>query len=1209
MKFTRQQELAVKERKKDILVSAGAGAGKTRVLVSRIADLITDPKTPVSADEILVMTFTNAAAQEMKERITKELSERLYNNPGDRYLRRQIRLIRQADISTVHSFCSRLLRNHFQEAGLDPSFRIGEEGEMILLRHQAMEELLEESYQSKNTDFLMLVEAFAPGKDDWILEDMIERLYHFSRGFPDAEGWFRSQIEKVGKISDPDYFEQSGPVRQLLEKAQQTIADLRIDLENARALCEGAGQMPAPERYKMLIQEDEDALSGFFGISAYQDYYKYFRGFFLSDLPRGIKKEEKEWEYLDEIKEIHKKVRETMYELRDTDFRYSGEELCKENAETLPFLLEFSRLALRYEALYMQMKKDQNVYDFDDLEHMTLKLLVREYDEKGNPVPSETAASLSRKYKEIFVDEYQDTSMVQETILKTLHPDEQNHFFAVGDVKQSIYRFRQARPDLFLDRQKAYDKSGQPDGANIELRDNFRSAPDVLNLCNQVFTSLMDVEFGGLDYDKRNALRAGSGGPMGDLEEKSEMLFLMEDEERGHLSWEYDSLYAETAMIAAKARKLINEGYRYSDMVILLRSGTDRAETMTEYLKQMKVPAECESHMGYFHTREVGVILNYLSVIDNVYQDIPMASALLSSIGGFREEEIALLKTQIEIAMRDKYSLYELMELYVDTGENDELRKRLDRFLRQLSVFRQQKKEMPLHQLLWKIYQETGFYYDVLLMSDGEKRRENLNMLLQKAEDYEKTVFKGLFYFIRYMDQLQSYEVELSKAGADREEKDQIRIMTIHKSKGLEFPVVFVSGLSKQFNFTDTNRPLLCHPEMGMGIEAVDLEKRIHHPSLMKKMLQDQIRKETLEEELRILYVAMTRAKRKLIMTGVVSDRMIKKHQKNPLNFFNKMKARSFMDWILPVSMKEEMSGYVRKIHLHELEAMIPPQTCKETEESLEEILKTIGLPEDTAPVEKAFSYEYPHLSSASWKRKYSVSELKKLSMAAPVEETNRDGPAYGKEDWGEDKKGEENLDIPVPDFLQEKKMIAPTTRGTIVHKIMELLPFGQISSNKSLYKALEDIQREYGQTGQISMEQVFLGAEAFLFSEEGDKIRQMDSEGRLYKEVPFTISIPASFVGSTYSEEENVIVQGIIDAYGEDEKGLWLIDYKTDHIVTGEEQILLDRYQKQMLYYKTALEMLIKKPVIRTYIYSFATRSFIQVPDLCPGISISKLL
>lgn len=1193
MNYTREQEMAVRTRNQDILVSAGAGAGKTRVLVNRMVEMLLDEEHPLSADEFLVMTFTNAAAAEMKERITKELNERLKLEPENRHLRRQIRLIRQADISTVHSFCNRLLRTHFQELGLDPSFRIGEEGELFLLRRQVMEDLMEEAYAEGRESFYQLVEAYAPGRDDGVLEEMIEGLYTFSRGFPDSAQWFKTQLDKMRALTQEDKMEDSLFVKQQMEILHRNISYLRGRLEEVWEWFPEDGSVP---RYRALLLEDEALLEQLNTAQEFKEMYRCFSDIKIADLPR-TNKEEKAWEFLPEAQEIHREIRETLYGIRDSVFFCDPQSLCRENQTLLPLMEELIRLVQRMEEQYSAEKRERNVYDFDDLEHLALHVLVKEYDAEGNPVPTETARELGRKYKAIFVDEYQDTNLVQEMLLRVLSLDLENHVFVVGDVKQSIYRFRQARPDLFLRRYEDY-QTQQGEGLCIELRDNFRSAPGVLSFCNDVFSRLMTKEFGGVDYNQTVELRVGKGGPMEGIEEKSECLLLSEDQ-KGEIDWEYDSLLAETAMIARKMKELTEEGYDYGDMVILLRSGADQAETMAEYLKRFSIPAVCGSRTGYFHTREVEVILNYLSVVDNVYQDIPMASVLLSPIGGFSEEDLVRLKIQIHASMREQYSLYDLMMLYTKEGDDPALKTRLKVFLDLLQEFRQEKKEVPLHRLIWDIYQKTGFYYDVLLMPDGENRRENLHLLLQKAEDYEKTVFKGLFYFIRYMEQLRSYEVELNQAQLEKEDAGKVQIMTIHKSKGLEFPIVFVSGLSRKFYLKDQYRPMLCDPELGLGLEYTDLATRTHHSSLMKRVIQDKMHQDTLEEELRILYVAMTRAQRRLILTGVTGDSMFKKHEKNQLSQAEKLAAGSFMDWMIPIL--DQVPQYCHMVQLHDLDAWMEEMSEESEGENVTDLLTEWPVTEDISPVEKAFEREYPYQDAVSRKRKYSVSELKKIAMKnLPGEET-----VHAPEVEGGREKSEE--EVPVPSFIKEKKEeVSSAAKGTMVHKMMELLSFGEIQTKKELYDAMTGIEKQYQMDEMMSMAYVYRGVEGFLFSEEGKQIRQLDREHKLKKELPFTIGLPVAFIEETehrshtrvtdQNGEEMVVVQGVIDLCAELEDGLWLLDYKTDRIRPGEEHMLLDRYQKQMLYYKTALEMITGKTVKCCQIYSFALQAFVTV-------------
>lgn len=1189
MNYTKEQEQAIFLRGKNIMVSAGAGAGKTRVLVSRMAELIMDKEHPIEADRFLVMTFTNAAAAEMKERIGTELEERLEKDPDNLYLRKQIRKIRQADISTIHSFCNHLIRTHYNELAIDPSFRIGEEGELFLLRQQAVEQVLEEAYASGRESFLQFVEAYAPGKNDTVLEEMIEDLYHFSRSFPNADGWFEKTGKEATILAGKDGWDTSTAVTLLLSKAQKESLQIQEELYQ---LLESVTE-DAPEKYTGLLQEIKEYINSLTQAKDYNSYYKVLSQKSISSFPRAAKKE-KEWGLYEEVKEFHQKVREQINSQKENVFTAPAEELQREAAVIYPLLEEYMALTKRFAEIYFLCKKEKNVYDFDDLEHFALELLVESYDEQGAAQPSETAKELSKKYKMIFVDEYQDTNLVQETILEMLLNKKHNSLFTVGDVKQSIYRFRQARPDLFLRRKDQYISQADA-GVSIELRDNFRSAPGVLTFTNYIFSQLMEKEFGGVDYNEKTALRPGDGGPMMQDEETSEILFFQKDSASA-LKEVPEDILAESAVICKRIKELIEEGYHYGDMVILLRSGAGRMEPMAEFLEQEGIPVSCDNKTGYFQTREIIVMLNYLSIVDNIYQDIPMASVMLSSIGKFTEEELVKLRVLIEEPVRGKYTLYDFMRLYMQEGTEEELKKKIRDFLMDLLYFRQQKKEQPLSTLLWDIYERTGFYYDVQLMPDGEKRKENLLMLLKKAEDYEKTVFKGLFYFNRYMKQLKSYEIEMGEAGTSMEEEDVVKIMTIHKSKGLEFPVVFVSGLSKKFNRMDLNKAVLCHPELGIGMECVNTTLRFHHPSLMKKAIQEKVWKDTLEEEMRILYVAMTRAKRKLILTGLIKSEELEAGMRASIQA-QKWRAGSMMDWILPI-MAEQFQNTdkiwlkARLFSWSDIEELFNAREREEAAFSYRHFMEEYVEGQDSSLIKKAFSHVYPNMEATKWKRKYSVSELKSLSQ---ITLPNEESVVYEPDE-------EERI---IPQFLkEEREEVGGAAKGTIVHKIMEMLPFAKIQTKKQLFDWITDLEQNYPESKQISAKWLYRGIEAFLFSEQGEKIRKMDEAGKVKKELPFTVGLPVSLINQDTEAEDTVVVQGVIDACADMGNHLCLIDYKTDQIKEGEEQQLLDRYGNQMLYYKAALEQILEKRVSEIYLYSFSLKKFISVEKILTSIS-----
>lgn len=1200
MDFTKEQAQAIFTRNKDILVSAGAGAGKTRVLVERIVSLLLDQENAISANELLVLTFTNAAAAEMKERLCQALEERKEKNRRDYRLSRQIRMIKSADISTVHSYCSRLIRTYFQELGIDPSFRIGEEGEMQLLKQKVMEELLEDCYRRGKEDFLEFIEAFAPGKDDKEIEKLIQELYDFSINFPDPEEWLEQMVQEAFKSTSPDYFYKSNLCAFLFRERNRELRIWKNKLLEAESLFDGAN---VPRYWQ---QHNTDLLIALDLYEA-EDFKQ------LSEISKQIefgksitaRKDEKAWAGLEEIKKLHKSFKDYV-ELELCSSCISNENLLlKENTVQARRIKVLCQLAKDYSQSYQKEKQAKNIYDYNDLEHFALQILIDGKDDEGNPLPSFVAKDLRQKYKAIFVDEYQDTNVVQETLINMIHDSSYNTLFVVGDVKQSIYRFRQARPDLFIRRYESYQKE-EENALKIELRDNFRSGPDVLKYCNYIFQQWMRKDFGGVSYGKDIALQSGEGSPLEKHCEQNELLILTEDESKEELDITLDKTEGESLMIARRIKELLEEGYAYKDIAILSRSVSTYGEEIAKILQTEGIPCICPSQTGYFESREVSLMLNYLSVIDNVYQDIPMASVLLSSIGGFHNSELVSLKLKADSDSKGNKSLYDLILHLSQQEEDTELHLKCREFLSQLLYFRRRRKEIPLHELLWEIYQKTGYIYEIMLYDDNQEKRNNLMMLIQKAQEYEKTVYKGLFYFIRYMNQLKTYELESGKKNTEDEQKDAVRIMTIHKSKGLEFPVVILSRLHKAFNTQDLKGSLCLHPEYGIGLDYVNLDQRTRGDSFQKAVIKERLSLENLEEELRILYVAMTRAKRKLILTACAKEEKLGETIKDMDRYFDPRSAKNTFEWVLAAMIRDPGA----RIHFSKI-LNLPLSTLEEenekealnvriqfvrypdlqTEEEEEEEKLKISLEEflqgkDREDLQKAveyirrkFSYQYPFAEAIHLKRKYSVSELKKLAQVAQKYE-------------------EQNITVPEKTLSPLKgKELEAAKRGTIVHKVMELLPFGQIHNAKDLFDALDLVRKSYPQAKEIPAKQLYAYARGFLFSDIGQEIRDFDQLGYVQKELPFTIGLPSGQVQKENQSNEIIMVQGIIDLAIFTKDGIWLIDYKTDRVSQGKE--LLDRYREQMLYYKIALEQVTEQKIAKVLIYSFPLAEFIEITDI----------
>ena len=1224
VKWTEEQQQVIDLRDHNILVSAAAGSGKTAVLVERIIARLTRDANPVDVDHMLIVTYTEAAAAEMKERIGAAIEKELEEDPSSEHLKRQSALIHTAKITTIHSFCLSVIREYFHTIDLDPGFRIAEEGELKLLKQDVMKELLEAKYEEGNEDFLRFVETFATGREDLQVEEIISRLYEFAGSYPDLEEW----LDGCARM-----YEESGEnaiyIEKVMEYIRRIVADMQMLMEKADQICM---EPDGPYMYGEMLEADQKVLRKLFAAKSYEEMYEA-----LKEKPAWKTLSRKKDDAVDPTKrEQVRTYRDTWKKLiddiRNNYFFQPPSEMEADRKICIPVMHELVSLVKEYQRVLAAKKAEKNLIDFRDMEQFALQILTRK--ENGKRVPSEVAKEYQNTFEEVMIDEYQDSNLIQEAILTSVSRISrgENNLFMVGDVKQSIYRFRLSRPELFMEKFNTYSLT---DGGNrrIDLHKNFRSRAEVLDAVNFIFRQIMTEELGRITYDENAALYVGASYPESEKNE-TEILLLdtkSEEEDTG-LSVRSGSQTAkelEVRLIAQRIGELMESQQivdketgmlrpvRYQDIVILTRSPAGWTDTVTRILQEEGLPVLAESADGYFETLEIGWMMDYLRVLDNFRQDIPLVAVLKSPFGRMTNEELAQIRE-----LNAEVPFYQNVLETADPGKKTDLPAGILKKVRDvfgwLFYFRERIPYTAIHDLLWEIVKKTGYRDYIAAMPGGKGRRANLDMLITRAKAFEATSYKGLYHFVRYIDQLKKYNVDFGEAGLYDEQTDAVRLMSIHKSKGLEFPVVFVSGLSKKFNRMDLTKPMLCHPELGIGMECVNITLRFHHPSLMKKAIQEKVWKDTLEEEMRILYVAMTRAKRKLILTGTIKAQDLEAGLRLQINT-QKWRATSAMDWLLPIladqfrrtqsEKSEEREGFLKnqetqkqahsegvtaswlKARLVNWEEILPffeKERKQEEEFSYQTFMDTVVIPADVSMVEQSFSYEYPNRDATKWKRKYSVSELKTLSQTTlPEEESSIMLP--------EQNNFEE--EVKMPEFLKEEKSeIAATARGTIIHKIMELLPFGQIQTKKQLFEWIDALKGTYPESEKISAKWLYRAIGAFLFSEIGEKLSQMDRQGNLRKELPFTVGLPVSLMNADTQAEDTVVVQGIIDICGEAEESLWLIDYKTDRIKEGEESLLLDRYGNQMLYYKAALEQILGKRVSESYLYSFSLKKFIPV-------------
>ena len=1185
VKWTSEQQKVIDLRNRNILVSAAAGSGKTAVLVERIIRRLTEDDTPTDVDRLLIVTFTEAAAAEMKERIGAAIEKKLEERPGDIRLERQATLIHSAQITTIHSFCLAVIRDHFHVIGIDPGFRIAEEGELKLLKQDVLEELLEECYAEAKEEFLDFTERFGSGKSDKKIEEIILKMYEYSRSYPRPDRWL-DQCVKAYESEDLEVRAE--------ERVRMRAADIERVLERGLKICE---EPDGPYMYGDMLDSDLEELERLQRAENFDAMYSAAAGFKWKRLS-SRKDDTVSPDKKEKVKKLREQAKSLLKGMQE-DYFYAPREVWQQDMQdALPSVVTLTELVKRFAHMLDEKKRLRNMIDFNDMEQFALAILTEEKD--GELVPSAVAGEYQDRFDEVMIDEYQDSNLVQETILTSVSRVSRGEYniFMVGDVKQSIYSFRLSRPELFMEKYNTYSLKDSVT-QRIDLHKNFRSREEVLDSVNDIFRQIMKKELGGIEYDDSAALYPGAEfPPLPSGKEdfcKSELLLLDKEDTRGE-----DERQAEARMIASRIRELIRDGvvldketreYRrvqYRDIVILTRSIRGWAEVFSSVLGEEGIPAYSVSREGYFETYEVSVLLDYLKILDNARQDLPLAAVLTSVFGGLDTRELA----EIRIAYPN-VPFYKAAAMCAkgDAAEDacmEELRGKLRRFYDQVRYFREKVPYTPIHELLEEIIDKTGYGLYIAAMPGGAQRMANVEMLTERAAAFEGTSYKGLFNFVRYIAQLKKYDVDYGEAGIMDEQADTVRIMSIHKSKGLEFPIVFVAGMGKKFNTQDTKGSVLLHPDWGAGVDLIDLKRRTKTPTFLKKMIREETALENLAEEMRILYVALTRAKEKLIMTGaakITEDGAVS----DISSVFRAEGAKCYLDWVLPCILSDE-TGKVKQespveVSVFRAEDLTPQQEETQAEVVAEDVLRNwdasqVYEPELRERLDAQIDYVYPFEDEGKMKLKFTVSELKKWASLA--------------EEAGEEMY-EEPVVVPlIPEFLKEEEILTGAPRGSAYHKLLELLDFTVDYDVENLIAAVQQLRQEGRLTDEMTECIRPKDILRFLGCRSGKRMADAARNGKLYKEQPFVLSVDASEIYPEDCSGEKILVQGIIDVYFEEPDGLVVLDYKTDKVRTGNE--LKEKYHAQLDYYAQALEQLTEKPVKEKIIYSFTLGEEIEV-------------
>ncbi|MDN9183918.1 helicase-exonuclease AddAB subunit AddA [Clostridioides difficile] len=1263
-KWTKEQLEVIESRECNLLVAAAAGSGKTAVLVERIIQMITSRENPIDIDKLLVVTFTNAVASEMRERIGDAIGKALDENPENKHLQNQLVLLNKSSITTIHSFCLDVIKSNFHRINLDPNFRIGDQTECAILKQEAIEEVFEDLYEERDEGFLNLVESYAERGGDKEVQDIILGIYSFAMASPEPKKWLIDSAERFN-IDENFDFSQSIWARAILDTVKIEINGLCLNMERALKEVESIEELETFAE-KLSVEYKKIADISQACNKSWDEAYKKMASMSFENYVKGVKRISKDApSYIKESKEkaktIRDKTKKSLESIVSATFNKDNDSIREEIKYLYNIVKPISSVVLRFEEEYSNKKREKGIIDFNDIEHFALNILT-DVDEKGNIVPSDIAVGYRNKFYEIFIDEYQDSNLVQEVLLKAVANTETPNRFMVGDVKQSIYRFRQAKPELFLQKYNNYNDKKGSSHRKIMLYKNFRSREEVVDAVNYIFENIMNENIGEIEYTEKERLNLGANFNV-DTDEKSiiggatEIHLIQKDnkldddiindkddrinnkENEIEEEEKLDNIQLEARMVGNIIKDLmkVNEdgkiqkvydkgidGYRpveFRDIVILLRATSAWAPVFADELMNMDIPTYADVGVGYFDTIEIKTILSLLQIIDNPMQDIPLISVLKSPIFGFTPEDLI----DIRVQSKDKI-FYEVLKStaeydgFTDSQNENEsefipseecINKSKD-FLIKLKEFKEKSMYMSTDEFIWYLYTRTGYYAYVGALPGGSQRQANLKVLFERAKQFEETSLKGIFNFVNFIEKLKKSSSDMGSAKTLGENANVVRIMSIHKSKGLEFPVVICSAMGKNFNTQDFKKSILYHHNLGYGPQFVDYERRISFPSIAKEALKSKINIENLSEEMRVLYVAFTRAKEKLIITG--STRNIQDSIKrwsngieslDTISQYEILKGKNFLDWIMPCVLRHrDLSNLLEEVGLDAVfnvehnskwygklwnkNDILVEKKSDEEKESIEEILEKIDVNNPDSDyygeIEEKLNYIYPYEFSTRKPATISVTEIKKIQNNYEEELINTIF--------------EQKVILKKPLFIQneeEREKISGTERGTIVHLVMEVLDLKNVSSVNDIKSQI----RGFVSKGIITEKQASIvnpyKIYKFFASNIGKRMLNaeiINREKSIYAQVNMKdIYIYEKLINNDDKklyDNESVMLRGIVDAYFEEDNQIVLVDYKTDFV--NEENInqIIEKYKKQLDLYADIIETLTGKSVKEKCIYLF---------------------
>ncbi|MDR2940556.1 MAG: helicase-exonuclease AddAB subunit AddA [Clostridiales bacterium] len=1196
--FTQEQLMAIQTQGKDILVAAAAGSGKTAVLVERIINIITNAEKPIDIDRLLVVTFTEAAANEMKQRIQAAVTKLLEQNPEDEHLQKQSNLISRAGISTIHSFCLGVIRQNFHVLDIDPSFRIADQVEIQLLKHQVIGALFEEEYSDEGNElFLGLVESFGDKVHDDKLAELVLKIHNFAESNPWPESFILSAAEKFGL---PD----SGTIDETVWAGVikgDILNALNYMLIRLGAMEKIAGQSGGPTAYLDNIIDDRLVIEALIKYTE-ESLVKLYNN--LGSISFGrlktIKKADKgsvDPELKDRFQKIRNKdIKDGANSIKKNYFFKSPEKMVSDLRNFSPIIKYLGEIVIKFSRAFVQAKREKNIVDFNDLEHFCLQVLLD--GGADGAVPSKYATELQDKYHEVLVDEYQDSNLAQEIILSAVSKKAPGNRFMVGDIKQGIYRFRHARPEIFIDKYNSFSRGPNAPDLKIDLAKNFRSRKSVISSINYLFYQIMTDSVGEITYNSSQALYTDD---IGNEAQSTEIILIEQGLENFDSPDEIQELHKtelEAHIISKKILALKESLYitekgnnrlvEFSDIVILVRSISTIAETFVEVMKQYGIPVYASSEGGFFNSVEVLTMISFLQIIDNPQQDIHLITVLHSPVYNLSAEELLEIR-----GMGAKLSFYNAARLFMAEHTTGPLPEKLSKFFEDLGRWRGIATFIPINELVFKVFDESFYYNYVGVMQGGNIRQANLRALQEKAVEFEGTSFKSLFHFIKYIERVQKIKLDNGNAQVISENENLVKLMTIHKSKGLEYPVVFVSMMGKGFNLRDEKQSLLIHNGLGFGPMYVDLGERVRSNTLARLAVSKKIHKESISEEIRILYVALTRAKEKLILTGVVSNLSDKLQAYREFEDYDKMnlppyyilKAKNYLDFCMPAILRhkgfnnaatynEEVFNFDTKFEISFCEHSDVLTGKKEGQLLAAELYARLqGLDLDgngyKTEIEKGLSWEYKYSMEKSLPTKVNITEIKRA--------------VYQDE-------SDTELVFAPPVFIKAEEGLSGTQYGILVHSILEHLDLNEHNSYEKIKGLINSLVEKNILSAKEAAYAPVKKILKYVKSGLADRARKSPY---IKKETPFVLGVlPSEVYPFAEGVNEKILVHGIIDCFFEEKGKLAIIDFKTDYVNNVDE--IVERYRVQLSVYKKALERSTNKVVAEAILYLFAVDNYV---------------